>query len=246
MLTRNELKWIRETLNDYDPLEISPSYYYKKNLEIERENNKGNVRKSLDILREELPRYTPYDLGKLMGNETSKIQMIESPQGIYIIFNRDRGIYYVGQAKNMVKRAQQHFMLNAGNPEIYEHYCSGEKFIISLIPLEKTTFLSLNDLEDYAIRAYDSYPSGYNRVPGNTMVVPIFKNDDYKKVADIILSRMIANEELLSLTNDKKRMQFIFDLFSELNFPRNPGFRINFVKYIKEYQKEYKRTNKPL
>ena len=57
---------------------------------------------------------------------------------------------------------------------------------------------------------------------------------------------MIANEELLSLTNDKKRMQFIFDLFSELNSPRNPGFRINFVKYIKEYQKEYKRTNKPL
>ena len=245
MLTRKELEWIKETLSDYNPFEISPSYFYRKNVEIEREKNKGTIREKLDILRGEMPKYSPQDLRELRNNDISEIQGINNLVGIYIIYNRDRGIYYVGQAKNMVKRAHQHFMLNSGNPDIYEHYCSGEKFIISLIPLENTTFSSLNDLEDYAMRAYDSFSNGYNRMPGNKMVKPIFKNDDYQKVADLILNNLMEPEDFLRLSNDKKRIRFTFDLFSELNLPRNLDFILNFTKSIKEYQKDYKKTNKP-
>lgn len=45
MLPVDELNWIRQVLSDYTPKEISPSYFYLKMTEFERNNNKGNVRK---------------------------------------------------------------------------------------------------------------------------------------------------------------------------------------------------------
>ena len=213
--------------------EIAQSYFYRKDLEIERTKNKGRVRKELDNLRKEIPKYTPTDFRELRNKENREYLV-----GIYLIYNYDRDLYYVGQSKNMVKRVYQHFMLNMGSPELHEDYCSGEKFSISLIPLAKTSFSSLDDLEDCAIRAYDSLlPNGYNKTPGNIMVKPIFRNDDHRKISDLILNDIKETEEFFRLSNDKKRVNYSFNLFSKLNLPRNIGFLLNFAKAIKEYQK---------
>ena len=46
MLTESELSWIRDVLGDEPFGEISESYFYRKDLEIERTQNKGRVRES--------------------------------------------------------------------------------------------------------------------------------------------------------------------------------------------------------
>ncbi|MDB6354002.1 GIY-YIG nuclease family protein [Trichococcus sp. K1Tr] len=241
MLTESEISWIREVLGDEPFGEISPSYFYRKDLEIERTQNKRRVRKELDSLRKEMPKYAPKDFYELKKKGTSEYLV-----GIYLIYNYDRDLYYVGKSKNMVNRVYEHFMLNMGSPELHEDYCSGEKFSISLIPLAKTSFSSLDDLEDYAIRAYDSLlPNGYNKIPGNIMVKPIYRNDDHKIISDLILNDIKETEEFFSLSNDKKRRNYIRDLLSELNLPQNWSFISSFMKAIKEYQKDYKKTNKP-
>ena len=242
MLTENELSWIRDVLGEPEPLEeLSPSYIYRKALEIERTQNKALVRKELDDLRKKIPKYTPNDFRELRNKGTNEYLV-----GIYLIYNYDRDLYYVGQSKDMVKRVYQHFMLNMGSPELHEDYCSGEKFSISLIPLAKTSFSSLDDLEDYAIRAYNSLlPNGYNKTPGNIMVKPDFRNDDHRKITDLILNDIKETEDFFSLSNDKKRLKYIRSLFSELNLPHNWSFTLSLMKAIKEYQKENKKTNKP-
>lgn len=241
MLTEIELNWIRDVLCDEPFGEIAPSYFYRKNLEIERTKNKGHVREELDNLRKEMPKYTPKDFSELRNRGINEYLV-----GIYIIYNYNKDLYYVGQSKNMVNRVYEHFILNMGNPELHGDYCLGEKFTISLIPLAKTSFSSLDDLEDYAIRAYDSLiPNGYNKIPGNIMVKPIYRNEDHRKVSDLILNDIKETEEFCNLSNDKKRIKYIRKLLSELNLPQNTSFILSFMKAIKEYQKEYKKTNKP-
>lgn len=247
-LTEDELNWIRQVLSDplVDDLSPSPSYDYVKKTEFERNKNKGNVRKELDALRKELIGYAPEELIELrMKREREKLG-IENFAGIYIIHNLVYDIYYIGQAKKVFDRAYKHFVTNPSEnkaryewtveynlPEIYDDYRLGDKFNISLISLKQTSFSSLNEFEDNAIRAYNSLvPHGYNRMPGNILDKPIFKNDDYEKAANLLLDKIKG-----SLPPPKKRMSYTLHLLSELECPRNTVFALNFIKLIKAYQK---------
>lgn len=241
MLTENNLNWIRRVLSDYNPLEISPSYFYKMKTEIERDGNKGIVRKELDDVRKKMIKFTPQKLLKFRNKNESESQDIYNFPGIYIIHNCVKDIYYVGQSERVLDRVYKHFLINAGNDGVYKDYSLGNEFSISLIPLESTSFSSLNDLEDNAIRAYDSFQKGYNRMPGNVMDKHIFKSDDYQKAADLILDKIKGTELFLSLSNNRKRMAYTTSLFSELRLPYNIHFIIGFVKMIKEYQKANKK-----
>ncbi|ALC83899.1 MULTISPECIES: GIY-YIG nuclease family protein [Bacillus] len=240
MLTEDELNWIRHVLSNYKPFEISPSYFYKMTTEIERNGNKGIVRKELDELRKKMIKVTPQELLEFRNKNVRERRGIYNFSGIYIIHNCVKDIYYVGQAERIFDRAYQHFVINAGNAEIYKDYSLGDEFSISLIPLENTSFSSLNELEDNAIRAYDSFKNGYNRMPGNIMDKHIFKNADYEKAANLILDKIKGTEVFLSLSNNRKRMNYTSSLFSELKLPRNIHFLLGFVKMIKEYQKAKK------
>ncbi|WP_234703431.1 GIY-YIG nuclease family protein [Metabacillus indicus] len=243
-LSEDELSWIRGILSDYDPFEISPSYFYKKETEIERNKNKVIVRKVLDDLRNQMMKFTPQELIALRNKNEREHQGIENFTGIYIIHNCVEDIYYVGKSVSVFDRPYEHFVKGEkGNPEIYEDYISGVEFEISLIPLENTSFSSLNELEDNAIRAYDSYHNGYNRVEGNVMDKPIFKNKNYQKVSDLILDRVNETEMFSTLYNNEKRLSFIKELFREFDLPYNPHFQLNFRTAIKEYQKIHKKKN---
>ncbi|ADU28482.1 excinuclease ABC C subunit domain-containing protein [Evansella cellulosilytica] len=257
MLTEDELRWIEMILEDHDPLEISPSYYHKRKIELEWLNNKGRVRKELDELRKKL-KVTPQQLLELKNDSARREQEIENFPGIYIIHNCVKDIYYIGQSKRVLDRAYKHFVTNPEDmkgryelsvkcnlPEIYIDFNSGDKFIVSLIPLDNTSFSSLNELEGYAIVAYDSVvPNGYNRVIGNIMDKHVFKNDDYEKAANFIFERIIevkGEDFFLTLSNERKRVVYTHKLFAELRLPRNLHFSKGFRMMIKEYIKENKK-----
>ncbi|RCW74987.1 GIY-YIG nuclease family protein [Saliterribacillus persicus] len=236
-LTEDELKWIRGILRDYNhssEIEISPSYYYKKKTEYERNENREIVKTELDYLRDKLMKVTPKELLKLRSKTIREAQGIENFSGVYIIHNCVKDMYYVGQAKNIYLRANKHFLKNEGNSEVYKDYSCGDEFCISLIPLEKTSFSTLNDLEDNAIRAYESYPWGYNKMPGNILDRPIFKNEDYQKVAELILSKIEGTEWFLRISTSKERFRYTHSLLSEYQLPLDAHFITTFPKMIKE------------
>lgn len=108
-LTKDELKWIRQVLSDYDPskIEISPSYFYKKKTEYVRNANKGNVRKELDDLRDKLMKVTPQELLELRSKTERERRGIDDFSGIYIIHNGVRDMYYIGQSSKVINRAYQ-------------------------------------------------------------------------------------------------------------------------------------------
>lgn len=255
MLTEDELNWIRKVLEDYEP-GISASYFYRRNTIIERNKNKGNVRKELDSLRKKMIKYTPQELLELKNKKVRESRDVNNFSGIYIIHNCIRDLYYIGQSVKAFDRAYTHFVKNQelkkgryemnvqfNLPEIYYDYNLGDKFSISLIPLEDTSFSTLNELEDNAIRAYDSLvPNGYNRNPGNIMDKPIFANDDFEKAANLILDKIKGTEVFLTLTNNRKRLWYSIDLLSELGLPENLTFANNLADLIKDYQKANKKS----
>jgi len=165
-----------------------------------------------------------------------------SSSGNNIIHNCVKEMYYVGQAERVFDRAYMHFVKNEGNPEIYEDFSLGDEFCISLIPTENTSFLTLNELEDNAIRAYDSFENGYNRMPGNIIDKHIFRNDDYQKIAELILDKIKETELILSLSNNHKRISFAKRILSEHGLPYNLHFISGFAKMIMGYQKANKKS----
>lgn len=237
-------------MNDYEP-DISASYFYRRNTIIERNKNKGIVRKELDSLRKKMIKYTPQELLVLKSKKVRKSWGINNFSGIYIIHNCVKDSYYIGQAEKVFDRAYMHFVKNPEKyelnvqfnlPEIYHDYYFGDKFSISLIPLGYTAFSTLNELEDNAIRAYDSLvPNGYNKNPGNVMDKPIFENDDFKKAANLMLDKIKGTDIFLTLTNDRKRFRYSIDLLSELGLPKNSPFAHGLADLIKAYQKANKK-----
>jgi len=245
-LTEDELNWLKRVLGDdykYDPFQLPPHYVRLKKADFERNENKEIVRKELDEIRKKLMKFSPKQLLELRIKNERERRGIYNFCGIYIIHNCENNIYYVGQAERVFDRAYMHFVIDKGNPEIYDDYRLGVEFSISLIPLAKTSFSSLNELEDNAIRAYDSFPNGYNRMPGNLMDKHNFKSDNYQKVADLLLDKIKGTELLLSLSNKRKRIIYTGNLLSELGLPTNANFIMGFADVIREYHKANKKIN---
>lgn len=86
--------------------------------------------------------------------------------GIYIIYNQTKNMYYIGQGKEVSNRVNSHFT-GKGNGDIYADYKYGNNFTIRTIPLKKSGFRTLNDLERNAIKTFHSYEWGYNKNRGN-------------------------------------------------------------------------------
>ncbi|MBO5908075.1 MAG: GIY-YIG nuclease family protein [Clostridia bacterium] len=87
-------------------------------------------------------------------------------EGIYILYNKTKNLYYVGQGVQVPDRVNSHFT-GKGNGDVYADYKYGDKFTIRLIPLYKSGFPTLNALERAAIEAFDAFASGYNKTRGN-------------------------------------------------------------------------------
>ncbi|HDR4448752.1 TPA: GIY-YIG nuclease family protein [Bacillus cereus] len=86
--------------------------------------------------------------------------------GVYILHNKSKDLYYVGQGKQVLNRVNNHFT-GKGNGDVYADYKYGDYWTIKMIALENSGFNTLNELERYAIETYDSYKKGYNKTRGN-------------------------------------------------------------------------------
>ncbi|PEK39208.1 hypothetical protein CN586_29070 [Bacillus toyonensis] len=86
--------------------------------------------------------------------------------GVYILHNKSKDLYYVGQGKKVLNRVNNHFT-GKGNGDVYADYKYGDYWTIKMIALEKSGFNTLNELERHAIETYNSYKRGYNKTRGN-------------------------------------------------------------------------------
>jgi hypothetical protein len=259
-LSEDELIWLKQISKDkgfeYDSLvNMPPDYIRYKKKKFEIEASKEIVRKKLDYLRTNSKKFTPEELIELRKENIRVTWGVENFAGIYIIHNTIKDSFYVGKAKEIFNRAYNHFVSKPANnkernkvtvefnlPEIYEDYRSGEIFKISLISLKDTTFLTLNDLEAYAICAYNASVEngGYNRTHGNVLSKVQFENEEQEQVANLILNKIEGTEIFSSLTNDKKRIKFTKILALELALPSDSKFFLRFPKKIKQFQKVLK------
>lgn len=261
-LTEDELNWLKQISEendfDYDALvKLSPDYIRLKKGQFEIRTSKEIVRKNLDNLRNNLKNFTPEELIELRDKNVRENRGIENFDGIYIIHNRIKDNYYVGKSEGVFGRTYKHFVINPAKnmkrykstaefnlPEIYDDYYSGDIFNISLIPLEDTSFSTIDNLEAYAISAYNASVEygGYNRTQGNVISNVYFKSEEHEKAADLILDKIKGTEMFSSLSNYDKRLDYTRTLLSELVLPLNLDFTRGFVEMIKEYRKANKKS----
>ena len=87
--------------------------------------------------------------------------------GVYVIYNKNKKMYYVGQATRLFFRVNQHFT-GHGNGDVYGDYKrGGDKFTIKLLPLVNSGYYDLDKFEKDMIAKYDAYNNGYNKTIGN-------------------------------------------------------------------------------
>lgn len=86
--------------------------------------------------------------------------------GCYILHNKTKDKYYVGQAKQVVSRVKAH-LAGRGNGDVYADYKYGDNFEVRTISLVLSGYPSLNKLERDLIKRYNAYTKGYNRTRGN-------------------------------------------------------------------------------
>lgn len=86
--------------------------------------------------------------------------------GVYVIHNKTKDIYYVGQAKKLFSRVNQHFT-GHGNGDVYADYKYGDEFTVKIVRLSRSGYDDLDLLEKDLIKKYNAYENGYNKTAGN-------------------------------------------------------------------------------
>lgn len=87
-------------------------------------------------------------------------------EGVYILYNETKNMYYVGQGQKVMFRINQHFT-GHGNGDVYADYKYGDSFKIRAVRLRKSGFSTLNSLEKHTIETYEAFSKGYNKTRGN-------------------------------------------------------------------------------
>ncbi|MDE5548845.1 MAG: GIY-YIG nuclease family protein, partial [Clostridia bacterium] len=82
--------------------------------------------------------------------------------GVYILYNKTKDIYYIGQATQLYLKINAHFS-GIGNCNVYADYKRGDKFTIKIIRFDKSGFANLDELESATIMKYDAYRNSYSK-----------------------------------------------------------------------------------
>lgn len=93
-------------------------------------------------------------------------KQIDDSVGVYIIYNQTKDMYYVGQAKRMFFRLNQHFT-GHGNGDVYADYKYGDEFTIRIVKLSESGYSDIDKLGKDLIEKYNAFETGYNRTRGN-------------------------------------------------------------------------------
>ena len=118
---------------------------------------------SIEITPEEFMNMRKISFG---GKGVPSYMSQHSFTGVYILYNKSKNMYYVGQGKNIFSRVNAHFT-GRGNGDVYADYKYGDDFTIRMFALENSGFSSLNELERYFIYRYNAFSNGYNKTRGN-------------------------------------------------------------------------------
>lgn len=105
-------------------------------------------------------------LSSLVGIEYKKIT------GCYIIRNKEKNKYYVGQSKDVLRRLKQHFKNTVPNNPIFaeDYYTSkweNKEDLFEFRVIELETKDELDKTEASLIEKYDAFNNGYNGTHGN-------------------------------------------------------------------------------
>lgn len=128
-----------------------------------REQIQGLANNTLEMTVEEFFEMRKKSFG---GRGCPSYALTQNFMGVYILYNKTKNMYYVGQGKEVLNRVNSHFT-GKGNGDVYADYKYGDYFTIKMIALDKSGYASLNELERNTIMTYDSFASGYNKTRGN-------------------------------------------------------------------------------
>lgn len=128
-----------------------------------REQIQGLANNTLEMTVEEFFEMRKKSFG---GRGRPSYALTQNFMGVYILYNKTKNMYYVGQGKEVLNRVNSHFT-GKGNGDVYADYKYGDYFTIKMIALDKSGYTSLNELERNTIMTYDAFASGYNKTRGN-------------------------------------------------------------------------------
>ena len=132
-----------------------------------RSHNKKRLKRTqsgaIELTPEEFFRMRKESLGK---NGKTSFGLTHNFAGVYVLYNKTKNMYYVGQGQRVFDRVNSHFT-GKGNGDVYADYKYGDEFTITTFALEESGYSSLNELERSAIEAYGAFANGYNKTRGN-------------------------------------------------------------------------------
>lgn len=105
--------------------------------------------------------------GFLNLRQEIKFSHKENIIGVYIIWNKTKNKYYVGQSKDVNKRIYQGHFCSSGPKKycFFKDWDNNDEFLVKIIPC--TTKDELDRLEKMYIEQYNAFKGGYNRTGGN-------------------------------------------------------------------------------
>ena len=130
--------------------------------------DKEHIRNQINSLANNTLEMTPQEFFDMRSKRIggSSYALSHNFAGVYILFNKTKNLYYVGQGQQILNRVIAHFT-GHGNGDVYADYKYGDSFTIKMIGLENSGCSSLNELERKTIMTYDSVAHGYNKTRGN-------------------------------------------------------------------------------
>ena len=130
--------------------------------------DKERIRNQIKSLADNTLEMTPQEFIEMRSKRIggSSYALSHNFAGVYILFNKTKNLYYVGQGQQILNRVNAHFT-GHGNGDVYADYKYGDSFTIKMIGLENSGCSSLNELERKTIMTYDSVAHGYNKTRGN-------------------------------------------------------------------------------
>jgi hypothetical protein len=238
LFSDSELTRINDILNNENSSAKITTYVYKKKTEAERERNKYQTLVKLESIRNKQKEYSLEEI------HTLKIKELEKFQCLYFIHNKILNKFYIGKSEKVYSRICDHFRKGKGNSEVFEDYDSGFDFTISIISLKDSPFDDLDELEDNAIRAYNSMePYGYNKAIGKIIDEDMFSLDEHKEISQLFIKKMKDDEEFYSYKKDNQLYFYISNFCRENNVVDNHRFKKTLMREIRKYRKLNKKIS---
>ena len=125
------------------------------------------IREQIDLLFSNSSEITPKELFDLRNKSLKNNTFSQlNTDGVYILHNQTKNMYYIGQSIGLLNRVNNHFT-GKGNGDVYADYKYGDKFTIKMLSLKNSGYETLNDLERETIEAYSLKFKLYNKTKGN-------------------------------------------------------------------------------